>query len=111
MFAAAGYSLTAAGAVASAADIQIDNPALRRALRMRYTRVSGFRWDASPSPITRAEMLYANERSENAVLYVEELRVDGNGFIEHELRFLDGANLLISAGELSLNLQEYVGGN
>lgn len=89
-----------------AAALNVSNQILGRALTFQYEQVREFAWQESPT------LNFADLKQSGAVrvpvLYLEELRFPSEGTIEHEVRFLDGAHLLITSASLTLNLSEYL---
>ena len=91
------------------AQLVVSNPVLNRDLRFQYNSVASFNWTESQNvvPLEKAP----GNTVQMPVLYLEELRFPQVGWIEHEIVFLDGSRLLISAASLWLNLDDYLARN
>jgi len=101
----------------SLAEIIVSNTDLYRDLKFQYSSVRSFIWTETWAEIWPESWIDDNpfenvprDAVELPILYLEELRFPQAGSIEHEIIFLDGSRLLISAASIKLNLADYLHG-
>lgn len=97
-------------AIERAAVININNPVLGKDFVLRYEQIIDLSWrESEASEAADCELFSQEIVRDLPIIYVEELRFPKKGVIEHEILFLEGSRLLITAASLTLNLSHYMG--
>lgn len=94
------------------AEIKIRNEIINKSLVFKYENVRHFSWCGSgpcgPDMALSGALVAASSGSSvDLLLRCEEIRFGEDGLIEHEMRFLDGAVVILSADSCNLNLDWY----